>query len=110
MIEAPEVCIANFTVRYAPTKYLSRFTHKDSKYRNKAIEEHVKEFKMTNYPITLNSDNKFPTATTAARCLFSIWKLKAKATLKFSDYKVFIKDVEVLHRSKLNYKFNYDEH
>jgi hypothetical protein len=106
--EIPQVCISNFTIRYAPKKEMSKIKSDSKAVRDKAVKAHVKEFKMNLYPITLNKNNDFPTKVTKERVLSSIWKYK-KIKGDYSNFIVFIKDVSVVSRSNVSYKFDYDK-
>ena len=106
--ELPQVCISDFTVRYAPNKEMGKITGSNKIAKDRAIKAHVKEFKMNHYPITLNSDNKFPTKNTEIRTLKTIWKY-SKIKGNFEDHTVFVKDINVLSRSIVSYKFDYEK-
>ena len=107
-LKKPNVCICDFTVRYVPKKHLLKVQHPKPSVRQKAIEEHVKEFIIKDYPITLDDNGKFPTKKTEERVCRGIWVYKFKKT-NFEDFVMFIKDIKIKTKSKVTYDFNYEK-
>jgi len=103
--EPPMVCISNFLVSYAPKNKLDKINHRLSGVSKRAIRKYVKFFKITNYPITLTSENVFPTRATELRVLKSVWK-NSNTKGNFDGYEVSIKNIEVISRRTIAYEFD----
>lgn len=103
----PLVCIGDYTIRFVEKKNLNKIKHKDRSVREKYANL-VREASVTNYPITLDANGKFPTKNTEKRVLKSIWSyLKLKGNIE--NFMVFIKQSNIKHSSPVSYDFDYEK-
>jgi hypothetical protein len=109
MTTKPDVCIADFTIRYVEKKHMNKVKHKTPSLAKKYTKMYVKEFKINDYPLTLDANNKFPTENTKQRTLRGIWMFKFKSD-KFENFVMYFKDINVKSRSKVNYEFDPNIH
>ncbi len=104
----PDVCISDFTLVFVEKKWMNRIKGKDKKRAREAREKYVKEQKFFDYPITLGEDGKFPTKKTEKRVLLSAWRSFQKKN-NFDNYSMYIKEINVKHKSKVSYDFDYSK-
>ena len=104
----PYVCICDFEVVVKPKKWMHRITHEKIAVRKEAVEKYVYSFKLENYPITLDENGKFPTENTKNRVLKSIWMYSRKKG-KYEDVNLELININIKHKSKVSYDFDYSK-
>ena len=104
----PDVCIADFVLVYVEKKNMAQVKSKDPKRARKARAKFVKEHSFKDYPITLDKNGKFPTEKTKQRVLQSAWRVFNKKN-NFENFSMYIKKINIKHKSQVSYDFNYEK-
>jgi hypothetical protein len=108
-MEKPFVCICDFTIVVTPKKWLNRINNGSQKVIKDTIDKYVYNIKLKDYPITLVPETKkFPTDKTRNRVFKSIW-LYSRQKKKYDSVVLQIKDINIKHKSEINYEFDYSK-
>jgi hypothetical protein len=106
--EKPYVCICSFLVKSFPKKYMNRLKSKNKAVKDKAIKDYAKVDSIENYPLTLDSEDKFPTKKTKQRIIKEVWLYLGKKE-KLDSFVVSIASIVVKSKSRVSYEFDYDK-
>jgi hypothetical protein len=108
-MKKPFVCICDFTIVVTPKQWMNRIKSGNQRIRKEAIDKYVYEIKLKDYPITLIPDSKtFPTEKTRERVLKGIWTY-TKQKKKYDSVLLEIRNIEIKHKSPVNYRFSYEK-
>lgn len=111
MKKRPFVCICSFKIVVTPKKWLNRINSGNLKIKQETIKKYVYSFYLNDYAITLSEESNFkdfPTEKTRDRVLESIW-VYAKQKGSYDSVNLEIKDINIKHKDKVSYDFDYSK-